>query len=248
MLSGSYASIQNTTILPKNLDPETSCLQSDGICDTTENNLHCSFNRGDCLGGDINMEEDFPKCLQALESQNPSLSDNWNRHTENIGNGKCDAGRFNIEECGFEFGECIDFNEEYPRCNDPGAASSLGDGVCNWSYNNSECRYDGGDCRSLSVRLGIVLINIFLLSVVCIIVRRDRTIGGGDRTGPEDVYYPRPFQSAEDKEAEEFRRDFIMSRIIHKVRCKMLDTRYSTKWTLHGFIYQLHLYLIIVVL
>ncbi len=215
-----YASAQNTTIPKNTIDPETTCLLPDGICDAAENTLHCSFNAGDCLDGNINLEEEYPNCLQKLKDQNRfGLFQNWDVHTADIENGKCDAGPFNIEECGYEFGECIEFNEEYPLCNDPGAASSLGDGVCNWNYNNSACKYDGGDCRSVSVRIGIVLINIFLFSLVCFVVRRDN-IGGGDRTGPEDVYNPRPFQDAEDKEAEAYRREFILNRIIHKVRYK----------------------------
>ena len=63
------------------------------------------------------------------------------------GNGVC-TNRFgtygNTEECGFEDGNCIEFNKEYPGCN--AVPSHLGDGACDYWNNNTECKWDGGDC------------------------------------------------------------------------------------------------------
>ncbi len=76
-----------------------------------------------------------------------------------LDDGKCDP-TYNREECGYDDGNCIAFNEKYPDCSvsDP---SLVGDGECNiyveyWAgypvikaepeYNSPQCMYDGGDC------------------------------------------------------------------------------------------------------
>ena len=33
-----------------------------------------------------------------------------------IGDGDCDGGEYNTEECGWDGGDCIEFNEKYPNC------------------------------------------------------------------------------------------------------------------------------------
>lgn len=52
-----------------------------------------------------------------------------------------------MEECGWDGGECLKFNEFYPSC-DVDIPSRIGDGRCNdWGeYNAEECGWDGGDC------------------------------------------------------------------------------------------------------
>jgi hypothetical protein len=48
----------------------------------------------------------------------------------------------NIEECGFDYGDCILFNAiRYPDC-DVSRPYKVGDGYCN----TVECGFDGGDC------------------------------------------------------------------------------------------------------
>ena len=67
-----------------------------------------------------------------------------------IGDGVCAKG-LNKEECGWDGGDCLQFNADYPDCevDDP---SKLGDGNCDGidnqgiSYNSKECGFDGGDC------------------------------------------------------------------------------------------------------
>ena len=67
-----------------------------------------------------------------------------------IGNGRCDGGDYNTEECGYDGGDCTQFNQKYPNCTAL-YPFHIGDGRCDDSdyygyYNTSECGYDGGDC------------------------------------------------------------------------------------------------------
>jgi len=60
-------------------------------------------------------------------------------------NGVCDA-QLNSKECGFDGGDCEEFNELYPDCSVP-QPSWVGDKTCDGLvYNTTECGYDGGDC------------------------------------------------------------------------------------------------------
>ena len=63
-----------------------------------------------------------------------------------IGDGHCEGGEYNTEECGFDGGDCIDFNEKYPNCkvDDP---YRIADEYCKGGdYNTEECGFDGGKC------------------------------------------------------------------------------------------------------
>jgi hypothetical protein len=63
-----------------------------------------------------------------------------------IGDDICDGGDYNTVECGFDGGDCNDFNMNFPAC----AAEFpflLANGKCEGgAYNTPECDYDGGDC------------------------------------------------------------------------------------------------------
>ncbi|GFH44384.1 hypothetical protein CTEN210_00858 [Chaetoceros tenuissimus] len=67
-----------------------------------------------------------------------------------LGDGKCDnykeTGDFNSIECGFDAGDCIEFNQNYPNCTAYLPDMVLGNGWCSVDYNTEECGYDGGDC------------------------------------------------------------------------------------------------------
>ena len=55
-------------------------------------------------------------------------------------------GDNNPEECGFDDGDCEEFNQNYPNC-DVESPSLDGNGICNrGAYNTEECGWDGGDC------------------------------------------------------------------------------------------------------
>ena len=80
-----------------------------------------------------------------------------------IGDGSCDGGDYNTEECGWDGGDCIEFNEKYPNCM-VDWPSFLENGYCNagdysneGDYNTEECGWDGGDCPSSAAKrlLGI---------------------------------------------------------------------------------------------
>ncbi len=81
------------------------------------------------------FREKFPKCN--VEDQ---------AEISNLGNGECNDGFLNQISCGFDGGDCIDFNKDYPTCEADEDAYIVGDGECNEKYNNPECLFDGGDC------------------------------------------------------------------------------------------------------
>jgi|AntRauTorckE5430_2_1112549.scaffolds.fasta_scaffold33284_1 hypothetical protein len=62
-----------------------------------------------------------------------------------IGDGDCNnGGDYNTEECGFDGGDCVEFNTLYPGCVAP--PDWIDDGYCDGDYNTEECKFDGGDC------------------------------------------------------------------------------------------------------
>jgi hypothetical protein len=67
-----------------------------------------------------------------------------------IGDDKCKGGKYNSLQCGFDGGDCTEFNLDYPNCDvfDP---LQVGNGYYNndTKYNVEECEYDGGDCCSV---------------------------------------------------------------------------------------------------
>ena len=68
-----------------------------------------------------------------------------------IGDGFCNVGDYNTEVCGWDGGDCIEFNEKYPNCK-VDSPSNIGDGwYCNGGdYNTEECGWDGGDCTEFN--------------------------------------------------------------------------------------------------
>ena len=71
------------------------------------------------------------------------------RNPSNIGNGNCDNNDsfINAEACGYDGGDCDEFNARYPDCEIPDPFR-IGDLNCDNSapYNSEACGYDGGDC------------------------------------------------------------------------------------------------------
>ena len=67
-----------------------------------------------------------------------------------IGNGICDnRDPYNTAACGFDRGDCDDFNEKYPGCKVfSNQIDWLGNGFCSdlVPFNTEACEYDGGDC------------------------------------------------------------------------------------------------------
>lgn len=88
----------------------------------------------------IKIRPKYHKCKEIAEmsgftgSLNPSMGDNecW--------------GSLNHIECGFDDGDCLEFNKNYPNCT-VDWPSDIGDGRCDGGdYNTEECDWDGGDC------------------------------------------------------------------------------------------------------
>ena len=66
-----------------------------------------------------------------------------------VGDGSCDGGEYNIEECGWDGGDCV---EGYPDCQVTNP-KKVGDGSCDGGqYNIEECGWDGGDCLEFNSR------------------------------------------------------------------------------------------------
>ena len=63
----------------------------------------------------------------------------------------CD-GIYNTKECGYDGGDCEEFNRHWPGCTVL-QADRVGDGICDGdieyaSYNTKQCGWDGGDCMT----------------------------------------------------------------------------------------------------
>jgi len=62
-----------------------------------------------------------------------------------ISNGIC-TRELNSVECGYDGGDCIEFNNLYPYC-DVDKPYLVGNGICDGAnYSVRECGCDGGDC------------------------------------------------------------------------------------------------------
>lgn len=75
------------------------------------------FDEGDCFIAE------FPEC----HVDSPS----------DIGNGECGGGAYNTEECGFDGGDCIEFNSKNPNCTVE-IPSWIGDDYCDNGVYNTE--------------------------------------------------------------------------------------------------------------
>ena len=52
------------------------------------------------------------------------------RWPASIGDGRCNGGKYNTAECGWDGEDCIDFNEKYPACR-VDYPKYIGNGKCN---------------------------------------------------------------------------------------------------------------------
>lgn len=71
----------------------------------------------------------------------------------NIQDGKC-VPSLNTHECGFDGGDCSQFNDFYPNCKVENP-DWVGNGHCEnggGNYDTVECKFDGGDCSDFNKR------------------------------------------------------------------------------------------------
>ncbi len=96
----------------------------------------------------------YPNCMQI---QSPTYK---KANLKLIGNGRCDrqvGGNMtyglNTIECGYDDGDCDDFNEKYKKCDrnkHPSLLYDLGKGDCKVKYNIVECGYDDNLCADFN--------------------------------------------------------------------------------------------------
>ena len=79
------------------------------------------------------LRQKYPSCDIAVEDM------------YKLNDGVCDGGFVNSFQCGFDGGDCIDYNIAYPTC-DAVIPEEVGDGICQEVHNVRACGYDGGDC------------------------------------------------------------------------------------------------------
>ena len=64
-------------------------------------------------------------------------------------NGGIYGGNYNVEECGWDGGDCL--IADYPNCHVT-FPTNIADGYCDGgNYNVEECGWDGGDCAKPSL-------------------------------------------------------------------------------------------------
>ena len=142
----------------------------DGNCDQDYKNHQCGNDGGDCdgclsedpdqLGDDLckhmteNCGEKLPDCQKCVDGIKVYAADNfakdkytWQHYVSWLGNGFCTGGAnyHTGEACGWDAGDCIEYNEKYPKC-EAKWPSQVGDGKCHMNNNNIDCELDGGDC------------------------------------------------------------------------------------------------------
>lgn len=99
----------------------------DGYCDDDCNNSACSFDNGDCDGGDDSDDDGY--C-------NDNCPNSW------VNDGICDNYCYD-SACDWDGDDCGGAG-----CADGCPDSWIGDGYCDSECDNSACGYDGGDCGS----------------------------------------------------------------------------------------------------
>ncbi len=98
------------------------------------NSIYCAYDSGDC----DKWRRQYPQCP---DLNLPDSKTYQNDGTPIImGDGKCSfIHEYMTEECGFEYGDCLDCQVE--------DLTKLGDGKCDGGeYNTEACGFDFGDC------------------------------------------------------------------------------------------------------
>lgn len=113
--------------------------RSDGICDGGMFlSKNCKYDGADCA----EFKSIFIACpfddLATLFSDDLSSA-------PRLGNDRCESAAYNIEQCGYENGDCVECNR---LVND---YTLTGDGICHGGYHNTDsCNWDAGDCANFN--------------------------------------------------------------------------------------------------
>ncbi|CAC5400983.1 MEGF10_11 [Mytilus coruscus] len=110
-----------------NNQPECNYNAGNGVCDSSCNNLNCSYDSGDC----VTNNNPWSKCTEAARCQSSFYNDT------------CDSS-CNNELCLYDQLKCKpSFTTDcFAAC-----LNEWGNGNCSSSCNNVECGYDGNDCK-----------------------------------------------------------------------------------------------------
>jgi len=122
--------------------PEAFLGLGNGKCNAAFNVIECGFDLGDCRPNWA--DEDVLKLRTLVKKYPGCFFDGMD--IDRIGDDDCDGGKYNTEECGWDGGDCLEFNRRYPNCN-VDSPDWINDNMCDGSqYNNAACGWDGGDC------------------------------------------------------------------------------------------------------
>ena len=120
-------------------------LIGDGFCHDFNNNLHCSFDGGDCCGPCVN--KDFCIDCKCLTGQTEKITNAL------VGNGFCND-ETNTDACNFDGGDCCGMCVNLKYCNECDCIGEIlgifnqfvGNGYCQDELNHGDCMFDGLDC------------------------------------------------------------------------------------------------------
>jgi len=107
----------------------------------------CGWEGGDCMDLNRNFMK-YPSCPVSNNVYDP-FTEVWKKkYSSFMDNIICDFAMGvgpNIEECGWEGGDCLDFNQQYPNCTES-KIYLIQNGQCDSETNIEECGFDGNDC------------------------------------------------------------------------------------------------------
>lgn len=128
-----------------------------GSCNQDYNNEQCGYDDGNCL----DLNKNYPGCKAKYDKQ---LGDGICQNYDRVGSYEVysnaeipvqDKGTYNTEECEFDGGDCVEFNEKFPNCivDEP---FRVGDNICNRGFKNTaECGFDSGDCDKFNFQMDL---------------------------------------------------------------------------------------------
>eukprot|EP00979_Chaetoceros_neogracilis_P005577 scaffold1017_cov147-Chaetoceros_neogracile.AAC.1 len=110
-------------------------------CNWEFNTEECGWDMGDCVVPNYpDCHDVYPRFVGDGYCHSESISTSTGDFVKSVG------GDYNTIECGFDGGDCEEFNAEYPNCT-VDYPYAVGNGDCNGrDYNTTECGFDGGDC------------------------------------------------------------------------------------------------------